>query len=287
LRDQLLNAKRKGLDSDEYNGALSSVLKVLYELVGRPVIRRLNELNVPEQSRVWWCPTSVFCSLPLHAMGPIPSNDDVPVYFSDLYIPSYAPSLSTLTESQRPSACAWDKPSILPIALPDESMPGASEEMRVIRAVRFAHFACHGVLEPGRPFQASLKLYDGQRLTLLDIAQSQLPDVEFAFLSASHTAELTDESIPDEALHLAAAMQHCGFRSVVGTMWSMVDADGRNVVETFYNSVFSDSDNAEQDVVPLVYYERTAKALRDAVKWQRRKRGITLERWVNFVHYGA
>jgi len=60
------------------------------------------------------------------------------------------------------------------------------------------------------------------------------------------------------------------------------------VAETFYKSVFSDSKTlAERDVVPLAYYERTAKALRDAVKQLRRKRGITLERWVNFVHYGA
>jgi len=73
LQDQLLEA-RKDLESDKYEDALRSVLKELYELVGRPVIKRLNELNVPEQSRVWWCPTSVFCSLPLHAMSPIPSD---------------------------------------------------------------------------------------------------------------------------------------------------------------------------------------------------------------------
>ena len=73
LQDQLLEA-RKDLESDKYEDALRSVLKELYELVGRPVIKRLNELNVPEQSRVRWCPTSVFCSLPLHAMSPIPSD---------------------------------------------------------------------------------------------------------------------------------------------------------------------------------------------------------------------
>jgi len=47
---------------------LRSVLEELYELVGRPVIKRLNKLHVPEQSRIWWCPTSVYCSFPLHAM---------------------------------------------------------------------------------------------------------------------------------------------------------------------------------------------------------------------------
>jgi hypothetical protein len=71
-------------------------------------------------------------------------------------------------------------------------------------------------------------------------------------------------------------------------MWEMADVDGRDVAETLYKSVFSDPDTlAERDVVPLAYYERTAKALRDAAKQLRRKSGITLERWVNFVHYGA
>ena len=71
LQDQLLAEREKGLESNAYDEALRAILKELYELVGRPVIKRLNELNIPEQSRIWWCLTSVFCSLPLHAMGPI------------------------------------------------------------------------------------------------------------------------------------------------------------------------------------------------------------------------
>jgi hypothetical protein len=45
--------------------ALQHVLEELYELVGQPVMEKLHELNTPEQSRIWWCPTSVFCSLSL------------------------------------------------------------------------------------------------------------------------------------------------------------------------------------------------------------------------------
>jgi hypothetical protein len=89
------------------------------------------------------------------------------------------------------------------------------------------------------------------------------------------------ESIADEALHLTAAMQYCGFRSVVGTMWEMADTDGRDLAKSFYESLFS----SQETGVP--YYERSARALRDATQKLRRKRGITLERWVNFVHYGA
>jgi CHAT domain-containing protein len=145
----------------------------------------------------------------------------------------------------------------------------------------FVHIVCHGILEPGKPFETSFKLHRGERLQLLDIVRSRLPNAEFAFLSACHTAELTGKSNADEVLHLAAAMQFCGFRSVVGTMWEMADTDGWDIAGKFYHSVFSDG---TQDAK---YYERTAKALRDTVVRLRRKRGMTLERWVNYVHYGA
>jgi len=305
LQDQLLGARREDPESITYEDALRSVLKELYELVGQPVIKRLNELNVPEQSRIWWCPTSVFCSLPLHAMGPIQPDVDPPQYFLDLYIPSYIPSLSALIESRKPGTRTIGKPSILLVAHPDENMPVALKEMKAVQAVntevttlfsaratpnavlsrlrdhRFVHVVCHGILEPGKPFEASFKLHRGKRLLLLDIVRSRLPDAEFAFLSACHTAELTEESIEDEVLHLAAAMQFCGFRSVVGTMWAMADMDGRDLARHFYESVFSEEAQDGR------YYERTASALRDAVLNLRRKGGITLERWVNFVHYGA
>ena len=305
LQNRLLGKRKGGLESKEYEDALRYVLQELYEMVGRPVIKRLNELNVPEQSHVWWCPTFVFCSLPLHAMGPIRSDGDSPQYFLDLYIPSYTPSLSALTESHKPGPPAISKPSMLLVARANEKMPKALKEMKAVQAIDtqvmtlfsakatpaamlahlrdhpFAHIVCHGVLEPGKPFEASFKLFRGNRLPLLDIVRSQLPDAEFAFLSACHTAELTEESIADEVLHLAAAMQFCGFRSVVGTMWAMADIDGRDLARYFYDWVFSDEAQETR------YYERTAAALRDAVQKLRRKGGITFERWVNFVHYGA
>ena len=307
LKDRLLNARKKWkLDSEEYESTLASVLMELYELVGQPVIDRLHELNIPEQSRVWWCPTSVFCSLPLHAMGPIPSDDSVKRYFSDLYIPSYTPTLSALIESRKPSTQLSRRPSLLLVAQPDGSLPGVRGEIKVIEELdikverlarrnatsaavvdglkrhEFAHFACHGILEIGKPFDASFKLHGDDRLTLLDIVHSRLPTAEFAFLSACHTAELTKESIDDEGLHLTAALQYCGFRSVVGTMWAMADTDGRDVSRWFYRSMFS---QAGEEEVP--YHERSARALRDAVRELRDTKHVPLERWVNFVHYGA
>ncbi|KAH9178940.1 CHAT domain-containing protein [Lactarius sanguifluus] len=310
LKDKLLGARNKyGLDSAQYDLTLASVLADLYKLVGNPVIDRLQELNIPEQSRIWWCLTSVFCSLPLHAMGPVPSDDSRgdKRYFMDLYISSYTPTLSALIQSREcdPVSQSFDRPSLLLVAQPDPSLPEVGGEIEVIQALnmqvttlisenatasavvdhlrnhRFVHFACHGTLESGKPFDAAFELHGDERLTLLEIVRSHLPTAEFAFLSACHTAELTEESIADEVLHLSAAVQYCGFRSVVGTMWAMVDEDGRDLAKHFYKSMFSGRESAAP------YYERSAKALRDTVRKLRGKRRISLERWVNFVHYGA
>jgi CHAT domain len=178
---------------------------------------------------------------------------------------------------------------------------------------RFAHLAGSVKLVPGRPFDTPFVFHGSDnRLTLLDIARCRLPSAEFAFLSASHTAELTEQSPPDEALHLAAAMQHCGFRSVVGTMWAMADMDGRDVCKQFYKLMFEEenlnlnlnlkgrwggrgkgkeSEEREgqlgQEHERIPYHERAAKALRDAVQKLRKKKGITVDRWVTYVHYGA
>ena len=305
LKERILGMRSySGLDSQQYDRALSSVLADLYELVGRPVIEKLNELGVPEQSRVWWCPTSVFGYLPLHAMGPIPSDDGITRYFSDLYISSYTPSLSALIASHKPDSQTYTLPPLLLVAQPSQSLPGIWHEIQAIQALNlpskklishqatrsavlddlrhhpFCHFACHGILTTGRPFDAALVLHGGETLTLLDIVRSQLPDAEFAFLASCHTAELSDENIPDEVLHLAAAVHYSGFRSVIGAMWAMADEDGRDLAKYFYRSMFSD----EQQGVP--YYERSARALVYAVRQLRRK-GVGLERWVNYAHFGA
>ncbi|KAH9057060.1 CHAT domain-containing protein [Lactarius deliciosus] len=308
-KDKLLDSRQKyGLDSNHYDETLAFVLAELYKLVGKPVIDRLRQLKVPEQSRIWWCPTSVFCSLPLHAMGPIPSDDGEMRYFLDLYICSYTPTLSALIQSRNRdsgSRSSDRRPSLLLVAQPQPSLPTVGGEIQVVQSLdtevtsliskaatpaavvdcfrhhQFVHFTCHGTLETGKLFEAGFELYGGERLTLLEMVRSDLPTAEFAFLSACHTAEVTEGSVVDEGLHLAAAVQYCGFRSVVGTMWAMADVDGRDLAKQFYKALFSTSEGEQG----IPYHERSAKALRFAVKKLRRKRRMTLERWVNFVHY--
>jgi CHAT domain-containing protein len=78
------------------------------------------------------------------------------------------------------------------------------------------HLACHGLQEEN-PLESAFFLSDG-RLSVKDLITMHLPDAVLAFLSACQTAR-GSERLPDQAVHLAASMLFCGFRSVVGTMW--------------------------------------------------------------------
>ena len=312
LRSRLKESREKyGLDSRNYDKELASVLVQLYKLVGRPVIDRLRQLNIPEQSRIWWYPTSVFWFLPLHAMGPVPSEDGELRYFFDLYICSYTPTLRALIQSRKPQAPKPDSQhSMLLVAQPDPSLPTTGREIQVVQSldisvtslissaatpatvienlqnhtVTLVHFACYGTLEFGEPLNARIELYGDTGLTLREIMNLRPLSAEMAFLQLCHSAGSTEGCDPtSEGLNIAAAMQYRGCGSVVGAMWAITDTDPGDIAEQFYKALFSNSRRYRD--VPVG--ERSARALQFAVKKLRKKRRITLERWVNWVHYGA
>jgi CHAT domain-containing protein len=81
------------------------------------------------------------------------------------------------------------------------------------------HLACHG-LQAENPLESAARAFmhsDGM-LSIQVLMTMSLPDAVLAFLSACQTAR-GSERLPDQAVHLAASMLFCGFRSVVGTMW--------------------------------------------------------------------
>ena len=72
--------------------------------------------------------------------------------------------------------------------------------------------ACSGQENHSRP------LHKRKRFQLLDIVQPELSDAEFVCLPACHAAQLTEECLAHEVLHLKAVMQFREFWSGVGTM---------------------------------------------------------------------
>ncbi|EJC99004.1 uncharacterized protein FOMMEDRAFT_113608 [Fomitiporia mediterranea MF3/22] len=310
---KLLEARRQlKVDSLEYDEILRQAMKMLWDRIVFKVVARLEELGITKGARMWWCPTSVLSALPFHAAGPFRDANGTVKYLLDDYVSSYTPSLGALASARsrenvgNPRMLIVSEPVVRePVVLivGDTSLESADKEIRNIRSCRgvrtkvrcnasrdavikalrktsWVHFACHGRLN-SKPFDSAFKLSDCG-LTLLDIVQANLPNAEFAFLSACHTAEQPHDGMHDEVLHLAAAMQFSGFRSVIGSMWELLDVDGPFFAKVVYEHMCSCKESEAT-------YKRAAAGLRKAaVKLKLEGRDeIRTERWVNLIHIGA
>jgi CHAT domain-containing protein len=130
------------------------------------------------------------------------------------------------------------------------------------------------------PLKSSIYLHDGS-LELSEITKKNLPDSDFVFLSACQTST-GDKNLPEEVLHLAAGMLAAGYRSVVGTMWSISDEHGSDIAESFYESLLENltSEGSKIDGT------RAARALYHATERFREKFDFLLA-WVPYIHIGV
>jgi len=79
------------------------------------------------------------------------------------------------------------------------------------------HVACHAEQDEKDPLESVLLLDDG-RLKVSRLIKEPLPNASLIFFSACETAR-GSESLPDEAIHIAAAALSAGFRQAIATMW--------------------------------------------------------------------
>jgi CHAT domain-containing protein len=156
-----------------------------------------------------------------------------------------------------------------------ESDATVQRALDALKTHQWVHLACHGMPNREKPFESSFMMRDGP-LTITDIIRPRLHTPQFAFLSACHTT-VGYESNPDESIHLAAAMQFSGFRSVIGSMWSVDDKVVGQIVSAFYDNMVDGSGKLD--------CKRAAKALHKAVKKSRKT--ISLEQQIVLVHIGV
>ncbi|KAJ3996663.1 CHAT domain-containing protein [Lentinula boryana] len=290
----------KSTKAGDFSKRLRQILQALWKTVVNPIVDFLAP-TLPLKSRIWWCPTSYLCAVPLHAAGPyLPKQRNLP----DLFVSSYTSTLSVLisARAQRAETVVKDLFVIADVGKPGSEIPSVQEELRRIQMhnqaaylafgenanknniltclpqYRWVHFACHGHREQ-ESFHSWFQLYGNDRLELIDLIHARLPNAELAFLSACHTAAVDVQGTPDEVIHLASALQFCGFGGVIGTLWAMADIDGPDVADDFYGSMFPENGSAAN-------FRNSAVALNNVTK-EMRKRKVPLDRWVNFVHIGA
>jgi len=142
----------------------------------------------------------------------------------------------------------------------------------------WVHLACHGKQDREQPYYSCFAMKD-KPLTLLDIMEQDIPQAEFAFLSACHTA-VGDEKTPDEVIHLAAGLQFSGFKSVIGTLWVVNDAVAKHVVEAFYKNMVKGLKDGD-----MMDCTKAAWALNRATNAVKTK--VPLEQRMVFIHIGV
>lgn len=99
---------------------------------------------------------------------------------------------------------------------------------------------------------------------------------ELAFLSACQTATGSTQA-PDEAIHLAAAIQLLGYRHVIATLWSIYDSPAPDIADTVYAALTATGR-------PDANY--AAHALHHAVTALRAKYPTEPLAWAPYLHTG-
>ena len=297
LRTLTRSAKRMDMEKE-----FKIFLRELWDKLVSHIVNVL-QTTCHRNSRIWWCPTAEFSLLPLHAAAPYRQGQKG---VSDLYVSSYTTTLTALIRARRPSlpksahdkkrfiaigqAAAKDAGQLLDVGTELDNISHLVNGLTTFARIEgerasistvadelgkneWVHFACHGILYQARPFASAFALRDG-RFTIQHIIQCDVQNPEFAYLSACHTT-VGDQESPDEVIHLAAAMQFTGFRSVIGTMWAVDDSETNKVISLFYKQMIDDSGRLD--------YTRAARALRMTMK----KVNIPMDQRILYIHLGA
>ncbi|KAG9119860.1 hypothetical protein FRC07_004901, partial [Ceratobasidium sp. 392] len=251
---------------------------------------------------VTWCATGALSFLPLHAAGLYDGQS--PNAF-DLVVSSYTPTIGALLSPVTHEGAvlqsgllavghdATPRLSLLPKTIEElkvigkyippsqyHRLTGASATVAAALDAMEAHswvrFACHATQDRSNPHHSAFYLHDG-KLTLEEIARRAFKNKGLAFLSACQTAA-GDRDLPSEATHLAAGMLTAGYRSVIASLWSIVDNDAPVVAEGVYAELTKDG---------KMDHAHAARALHKAVGTLREKVGVrAIERWAPFIHMG-
>ena len=288
-------------------------LRNLWTTVVEPIAEVLqNDVQLPLSSRIWWCPASKFTLLPLHAAGPYRKDQK---NLMDLYVSSYAPSLSALIrarERARAQKTSRDASSAVSFATVGQAKPSEDQKLRelseVDREIRKIQNETNMppnvqfeiVIGDAATIEGAVQAFREHRWIHLACHGAQHATKPFESWFAMRDGPLTlmriiqerytgsefaflsachtavgDASTPDEVLHLAGGMQFAGFNGVIGTLWKVDDAIAHQVVTRFYREMFER---------PVIDFEHAAEALNVAVVESGKE--VPLEKRIVFVHIG-
>lgn len=296
-------------DPESVEEQLKEILCRLWNDVVAPVIAQLKEKIPPgRNSRIWWCPTSLFSTLPVHAAGDYTVEGE---QLPQQYVSSYTSSISSLVRARECTDHPVPSSKFAAIyqAKPLENDEGKEVEYPAIELAdmepemvkrnlpsslfftRFAdatkedaveafkdhgwfHLIAYATQNTYQLFNSSFLMRDGL-LSLPDIPLACSQPKEFAFLSARPVGSRF-RWMQSETTQFAAGLQFSGFKSVIGTMGNLDDTKAYEVIDKFYRAIFC---------TETLDCAQAARALHDALE-EVAEGELSFRERIAFAHFG-
>ncbi|MCF4970412.1 CHAT domain-containing protein [Nostoc sp. CMAA1605] len=99
---------------------------------------------------------------------------------------------------------------------------------------KIVHLATHGMLVSGDPEDSFILFGDGERVTLKDIENWSLPNVDLVVLSACQTGLGKQLGNGQEILGLGYQIQLTGAKASVASLWAVSDGGTQALMDAFY-----------------------------------------------------
>jgi tetratricopeptide (TPR) repeat protein len=305
----------------QYSQAMSqmnSILEGLWDFAVKPILNELGFTQMPRSGeswpRVWWIGSGLLCILPIHASG---YHDSVPPQTAlDRVISSYSPTIKALAYARERIARAnqnTPKEKAILVAMPTTPEKGIlsfvkreieeledlfsrtsiyikvihnptrMETLSELFRYTIVHFACHGY-SADDPSQSHLLLEDWKNapLTVSDLTSLNIESATFAYLSACHTSAMRNFRLLDESITLSSAIQLCGYPSVVGSLWQVMDNRSAEIAKDVYEWILQEG---------IFDVRRSAEGLHNAVRDLRDRTRFKTKTdplvWAPFIHIGT
>ncbi|AFY38783.1 Tetratricopeptide TPR_1 repeat-containing protein [[Leptolyngbya] sp. PCC 7376] len=133
------------------------------------------------------------------------------------------------------------------------SEPTKSQTLNALsQPQNLVHFTGHGEYNLSQNSRSGLVLYDGERLTLSELLQTELPVYSLVSLSACETAVTGSASLIDEFVGFSAAFLYHRTRYILSTLWTVPENSAAIMMIEFYRRLLSNA-----DVTPATALQQT------------------------------
>lgn len=122
------------------------------------------------------------------------------------------------------------------------------------------HLATHASFVPGTPEESFILFGDGTPVSLSDVANWRLPDVELVVLSACETGVGDELGDGREILGLGYQMQQAGADAAIASLWSVSDGGTQVLMDAFYaalNNGYSKAEALQRAQIALITSDQT------------------------------